>query len=138
MVTNTFDDLARTIAREIKNRHRTTGWRDVSDWVPNRTSGRLLVIRNHLEMIVVLDELTVSVSGSFGTTRFPSGLRPSYRTLSSWYRSDGLEGSGVMNLSGGGYFNIYNTVAGQAMSARLVADFLPTAGWPNPLPGDPA
>ena len=133
-----LNELAVAIAKEIKSRHITTGWRDISAWVPGRVSGRLLFIRNLTDMVIVLDDLTVSTSGTLAVSRLPTGLRPLFKNLGDWYRSDGEVGGGGINISGGGYFNIYNTVAGQPMTGRVVIDFKPTTVFPSPYPGDPA
>lgn len=117
---------------------RDTGWRDVTAWVPDRVSGRLLIRRTEREMIVALDELVLSVDGSVAINRLPSGLRPLYRIRGAWFPSVEATPGGSLNISGGGYFNIYGVVAGQAMSARITGDFAPGAPFPSPIPGDPA
>lgn len=117
---------------------RTTGWRDVSEWVPNLASGRFLIRRTGLEMIIAMDELVLSVGGNASFTRFPTGLRPLYRVRGTWFPSSESTPGGSVNISGGGYCNVYNVIAGQAMSARIVADFPPGYAWPSPEPGAPA
>ena len=117
---------------------RSTGWRDITTLVPNRTAGRLLIKRTELEMVVVFDELALSGSGSVGFDRLPAGLRPQYRARGGWLPSITADAGGSVNISGGGYFNVYGVVPGLAMTARIVADFLPGSAFPSPLPGDPA
>lgn len=116
---------------------RTTGWRDVTAWVQNRVSGRILLRRDEKVLVFVLDELVLSVSGSVTVNRLPSGLRPLYRVRGDWFPSL-ITGGGSVNISGGGYCHIYDVVADQAMSARIVGDFADGYHFPSPYPGDPA
>lgn len=117
---------------------RDTGWRDITAGVPDRVSGRLLYKRTDLELVVALDELVLSVDGSVAFERLPSGLRPLYRIRGDWFPSLAATPGGSLNISGGGYFNVYGVVAGQAMSARIVGDFRHGSAFPSPIPGDPA
>ena len=116
-------------------KRRSMDWRDVSLWVPDRVSGRLLVERLEREMTVVLDELTLDRSGQVSFERFPTGLRPLFRARGDWFPSTATGAGGSINISGGGYFNIYDVVAGQAMTGRIVCDFKPGSTFPAPYPG---
>ena len=100
-------------------------------------SGRLLLKRTDLEMTFVLDELELSEAGTVSVNRFPSGLRPLFRVRGYWYPSTATGAGGSINISGGGYCNIYDVVAGQAMSGRAVGYFAESYAWPSPEPGDP-
>lgn len=115
---------------------RSTGWRDVSLWVPDRVSGRLVVERTEHQMVVILDELALDRDGQVSFARFPSGLRPQFRARGDWFPSTATGPGGSINISGGGYFNVYDVVAGQAMTGRVVGDFLPGRPFPSPVPGD--
>lgn len=116
---------------------RDTGWRDITAWVPTRVSGRLLLKRTDLELAVALDELVLSVGGTVSVNRFPSGLRPLFRVRGTWFPSVDTGPGGSVNISGGGYCNVYDVVAGQAMSGLTFAYFDPSYAWPSPEPGDP-
>ena len=117
---------------------RTTGWRDITAWVQNRVSGRILIRRDENTLVFVLDELVLSVSGSVSVNRFPTGLRPLYRIRGDWFPALAATEGGSVSISGGGYCNIYGVVADQAMSARIVGDFYDGYQFPSPYPGDPA
>lgn len=117
---------------------RTTGWRDVTAWVQNRVSGRMLIRRDENALVFVLDELVLSVSGSVSVNRFPNGLRPLYRVRGDLFPSTDIGAGGSINISGGGYCNIHGVVADQAMSARIVGDVPDGYDFPSPYPGDPA
>lgn len=115
-----------------------TGWRDITAGVPNHVSGRLLIRRRGNELMVALDQLVLSVSGQVEFGRLPNGLRPLFRIRDAWFPSTGTAAGGHVNISGGGYFNVYDVVADQAMTARMTGDFPDGYAFPSPTPGDPA
>lgn len=116
---------------------RVMEWRNITSFAPNVESGKLLIMRAETQMVIVLSELALNDSGTVSINRLPAGLRPMTRYAGAWYGSTSPTVSGSLNISGGGYFNIFGVQAGVPMSARIVCDFKPGYPFPSPYPGEP-
>ena len=115
----------------------STGWRNITSFAPGYVSGRLLIKRTGDTVTVIFDDLVLSVSGNQGFTRLPSGFYPWHRVRETWHIGLADPPVGTLNISTGGYFNVYGVVPNQTMNVRFEYSIVPGGIWPPALPGEP-
>lgn len=106
-----------------------TGWRDISDEVSDRESGRLLIRRIGDIVFLVADGLKVASTGSVSMPRLSYSFCPVSRVRGTWNESlSGSTAQGSYNISSSGYFNVYSVGTG---AIEINETYLTDRSWPT-------
>lgn len=115
---------------------RDTGWRDLTPMITMTVAaGRLLYRRQNDRVVILLDGLQVSSSGTTSFPRLGTGVRPSFLYRDVWFYGTTELPAGTLRISETGYFNLYGVTPDRVINARL--EFDTREAMPSPIPGSP-
>ena len=113
--------------------HGDTGWCALDH--PDLTTGEYLIRRIGDTVIIQLSDGQFDSSGNKAFPRVPSQFRPDLRVRATWIRDLSSDVGGTINISTGGYLNMYSYEEGTA--AHFNTRYETSTPWPTELPGTP-